>query len=37
MQTDANGKITNVLIDSTGFGYTKGDTVTISAADLAAR
>ena len=36
VQTDANGKITNVLIDSTGFGYTKGDTITIYAADLAA-
>ena len=34
--TDANGKIDTVLIDTTGFGYTKGDTVTITAAQLAA-
>ena len=34
--TDANGKIKNVLIDATSFGYTVGDVVTISAAQLAA-
>src|SRR6056300_3150 len=33
--TDANGKIDNVLIDVSGFGYTTGDTVTITAAELA--
>jgi flagellar hook protein FlgE len=33
--TDANGKIDTVLIDTIGFGYSAGDTVTITAADLA--
>jgi flagellar hook protein FlgE len=36
VETDANGKITNVLIDATGFGYTPDDIVTISGAQLAA-
>ncbi|MDA9013160.1 flagellar hook-basal body complex protein [Alphaproteobacteria bacterium] len=36
VKTDANGKIENVLIETTGFGYEVGDEVTISAANLAA-
>ena len=36
VETDANGKIKNVLIDSTGFGYSVGDTITLTAAQLAA-
>ena len=34
--TDANGKIDTVLVDTIGFGYAAGDTVTITAAQLAA-
>ncbi len=33
-QTDANGKIKNLAIDTTGFGYSAADTVVITAAQF---
>jgi flagellar hook protein FlgE len=36
VKTSASGEIESVLINATGFGYSVGDTVTITAADLAA-
>ena len=36
IKTDANGKIKNLAIDTTGFGYSAADTVVITAAQLSA-
>ncbi len=36
LTTDANGAINGLEIDSVGFGYTTGDTITLTAAQLAA-